>query len=84
MNTSGVVVHPWTESRPPTEAALRRQLEAEGLRPYVWANEPGEIYAAHTHPYHKVIIVIEGAILFGRRAGDRGYAFVRAGHFHIQ
>ena len=65
MNTSGVVVHPWTESRPPTEAALRRQLEAEGLRPYVWDNEPGEVYAAHTHPYHKVIIVLEGAILFG-------------------
>lgn len=58
-------MHTWAESRPPTEDMLRRQLEAEGLRPYVWANDPGDVYAAHTHPYLKVIYVLEGSILFG-------------------
>ncbi len=65
LSTFGAIVHPWTESKPPTEAALRRLLDAEGLRPYVWANDPGDVYAAHSHPYHKVIYVLEGSILFG-------------------
>jgi quercetin dioxygenase-like cupin family protein len=38
---------------------------AEGLAPYRWSNGPGDVYGAHTHPYDKVIYVVEGSITFG-------------------
>lgn len=53
------------EGPPPGEAALLRQYAAEGLRPYQWANGPGDQYAAHAHPYHKVLYVVRGSITFG-------------------
>jgi quercetin dioxygenase-like cupin family protein len=64
----------------PDETTLLRQYAAEGLRPYQWANGPGEVYAAHAHPYHKVLYVVRGSVTFGLpergealelRAGDR-------------
>lgn len=64
----------------PDEAALLRQYATEGLRPYQWANGPGDRYAPHAHPYHKVLYVVRGSITFGLptqgealelRAGDR-------------
>ncbi len=75
-----VEVHPWIESEPPTEAALRRIYTGEGLSPYAWSNAPGDTYSPHSHPYHKVIYVVRGSITFGLpqerravtlRAGDR-------------
>jgi quercetin dioxygenase-like cupin family protein len=44
---------------------LERRLRAEGLQPSRWANEPGDRYAAHDHPYDKVIAVEHGSIRFG-------------------
>ena len=73
-------VQPWTDQEPPTEATLRRWLDAEGLQPYRWSNGPGDVYRPHSHPFHKVIYVVRGAITFGLpdegqqlklRAGDR-------------
>ncbi|HEX6291785.1 MAG TPA: cupin domain-containing protein [Herpetosiphonaceae bacterium] len=55
----------WDEDEPPTEAAIRRRLQAEGLQPYRWSNGPGDVYGAHTHRYHKVIYVVSGSITFG-------------------
>ncbi|MGD2040785.1 MAG: cupin domain-containing protein [Anaerolineae bacterium] len=62
----------------PSEADLRRTLDEEGLAPYRWSNGPGDVYGAHTHPYHKVIYVVRGSITFGLpgqrielQAGDR-------------
>jgi quercetin dioxygenase-like cupin family protein len=55
-------------------------MDAEGLKPYAWSNAPGDVYAAHTHAYHKVIYVVQGSITFGLprrgeqvtlRTGDR-------------
>lgn len=52
----------------------------EGLSPYAWSNGPRDAYAAHTHPYNKVIYVARGSITFGLpelgqklvlKAGDR-------------
>ena len=60
-----VRVRRWTEPQPPTEAMIRQRLAAEGLSPYRWANAPGDVYGVHTHPYHKVIYVVEGSITFG-------------------
>jgi quercetin dioxygenase-like cupin family protein len=66
-------VRPWSGQEPPAETEIRRLYEAEGLQPYRWGNGPGDIYDAHSHPYHKVIYVVRGAITFGLPA--RGEQF---------
>ncbi len=80
LGSAGVRVQPWTGADAPTEQAILRALAAEGLRPYRWSNGPGEVYRAHSHPYHKVILVVSGSITFGLpdtgtavslQAGDR-------------
>jgi quercetin dioxygenase-like cupin family protein len=58
-------VSPWPFPDPPTETALRRLLEAEGLSYYAWSNGPGDIYTEHSHAYNKVIYVVRGSIIFG-------------------
>ena len=81
----GAQVRAWAEAEAATEEAIRRVLDAEGLRPYPWSNRPGDVYGAHTHPYHKVIYVLHGAITFGfpadgsRDAASRRPAGVGAG-----
>lgn len=42
----------------------------EGLVPHVWSNEPGHVYSEHIHPYHKVLICVEGSIVFHTPDGD--------------
>lgn len=51
---------------------LAARLSAEGLAPGRWGNGPGDRYAAHRHPYDKVIVCVRGSITFGlpRRAGS--------------
>jgi quercetin dioxygenase-like cupin family protein len=65
MEMSQISIRTWTESQPPTEAAIRRILDLEELKPYRWSNAPGDVYAAHTHSYNKVIYVVKGSITFG-------------------
>jgi quercetin dioxygenase-like cupin family protein len=59
---------------------LMGKLRAEASGCYSWSNGPGDRYAAHTHPYEKVLYCVDGSITFvleesGRRvelkAGDR-------------
>ena len=64
-----VPVTRWDASEPPTEAELLATLAAEGLTAYRWSNGPGDRYAAHTHPYHKVLYVVEGSITFELHPG---------------
>jgi quercetin dioxygenase-like cupin family protein len=80
MSSAKVRVEPWSEAQAPTEATIQRILEDEGLSFYRWSNAPGDVYAAHTHAYHKVIYVVHGSITFGLpeagrevklRVGDR-------------
>ena len=80
MSEDEVVVQPWPEERPPSAEAILDRYAAEGLRPYQWSNAPGDVYAAHTHAYHKVLYVVRGSIAFGLpqngrqvtlQAGDR-------------
>ena len=47
------------------ESDLTMRLGAEGLAPGRWENGPGDQYAAHRHPYDKVIICVRGSITFG-------------------
>ena len=44
---------------------VERRLRSEGLEPSGWSNGPGDRYAAHDHPYDKVIAVERGLIRFG-------------------
>jgi quercetin dioxygenase-like cupin family protein len=60
-----VRVTPWPAGLAPTEQTLRGLMEAEGLNPYTWGNEPFDTYAAHSHQYDKVIFVVRGSITFG-------------------
>jgi quercetin dioxygenase-like cupin family protein len=70
----------WEGAQAPVESELRQALRQEGLDAYAWSNGPGDMYAAHTHSYHKVIYVVRGAITWilpdlgqelETRAGDR-------------
>lgn len=65
-------VTPWPGPEPANEAAIRRTLDAAGLRYYPWSNGPGDVYPAHSHHYNKVIYVVRGSIAFGLpAAGER-------------
>lgn len=75
-----ISVKPWNRTEAPREEAIQELFRKEGLIPYKWSNGPGDIYAVHSHPYHKVIYVVKGSILFGipesgqevtLKAGDR-------------
>lgn len=65
MSWETVNVRRWEGNEIPSEATIRRILDAEGLQPYRWSNAPGDVYGTHTHPYHKVIYVVQGSITFG-------------------
>ena len=62
---STAIVSKWPENASPAETDLRKNLLAQGLQPYRWSNGPGDIYAPHRHPFHKVIFVVDGSITFG-------------------
>ena len=63
MSDAEPTVQRW-RGPPPTEAELRRLYQAEGLQPYAWSNGPHDTYAAHDHPYLKVLRVVQGGIHF--------------------
>lgn len=46
------------------EAGLRERLRAGGLAAASWSNGPGDVYAAHDHPYDKVLVCVRGGITF--------------------
>ncbi len=60
---------------PPSRDALEAALgEAGGGTPRWWSNAPGDTYARHDHPYHKVLFCAEGSIVFHTDDGDIGLA----------
>jgi quercetin dioxygenase-like cupin family protein len=71
MPAATVTVQPWGNDQPPTETTIRQILRAEGLEHYRWSNGPGDVYGAHTHPYHKVLYVVAGTITFGLPADEQ-------------
>lgn len=40
------------------------RLRAEATGCYSWSNGPGDRYAAHDHPYEKVLYCVDGSIDF--------------------
>lgn len=75
---SEISIRPWAEIETPTEGKIRDILDEEELQAYRWSNAPGDVYAAHTHAYHKVVYVAQGSITFGF-PGDGGQAMLQAG-----
>jgi len=59
-----VAITRWQKETVPTEEALRRQMQAEGLSPHGWSNGPGDEYAAHSHSYTKILYCVRGSIRF--------------------
>ena len=77
---STLLLTPFADSTPPTEAGLLDLCAEQGLSPYQWSNGPHDVYSAHKHSYDKVIYVVRGSITFGLpeegrkillKAGDR-------------
>jgi len=63
MSNTARLTH-WVGPEIPTEAAIQRVLEGEGLSFGRWSNGPLDVYFAHSHAYNKVIYVIAGGITF--------------------
>ncbi len=59
-----ITVIPWRHQEPPSEKVARRLLLEEGLSPIRWSNRPKEQYSTHTHDYDKVLVVVQGSIIF--------------------
>ena len=64
MEKENVEVLRWSSHETLSEESIRSVLSKEGLHPYRWSNAPGDVYNTHTHPYHKVIYVVRGSIIF--------------------
>jgi len=62
-----VVRGAWTS---PSRASVESALREEGLEPRVWGNGPGDVYAPHAHPQHKVLVCVAGGIVFHTADGD--------------
>ena len=56
---------PWTDTAPPTEAALRQRLQADGFETFSWRDPPNADYTAHSHDHDESLWVVEGEITFG-------------------
>jgi mannose-6-phosphate isomerase-like protein (cupin superfamily) len=46
------------------EQAVLDALAREGRRPSRWSNGPHDVYAPHSHGYHKVLYCLDGSIVF--------------------
>ena len=46
------------------EQAVIDAFAAEHLTPNRWSNAPGDVYAPHSHAYHKVLYCLRGSIVF--------------------
>jgi len=54
-----------------TEADLRKALAREGFPIERWSNGPHAVYAAHEHPYGKILLVVRGSITFTLNESDQ-------------
>ncbi|ACZ41121.1 hypothetical protein Tter_0199 [Thermobaculum terrenum ATCC BAA-798] len=64
MNSNPKVTR-WPGDTPPTDEQIQQIMRRENLPFYTWSNSPGDVYAPHSHSYHKVLYVAKGSITFG-------------------
>lgn len=50
---------------------LMATLQKEAASCYSWSNGPHDRYAAHSHPYEKVLYCVDGSITFVLEREDR-------------
>jgi quercetin dioxygenase-like cupin family protein len=63
----------WAGAKPPTEKEVIEMFAGEHLGPRSWSNGPGDIYATHSHGYHKVLYCLRGSIVFHIRPDGTDY-----------
>ncbi|MBM4417004.1 MAG: cupin domain-containing protein [Chloroflexi bacterium] len=65
---------------PTNEQAAREILSSEGCAPFAWGDAADARHTDHAHPYHKILLCLEGSarVVFAEandecdfRAGDR-------------
>ena len=54
----------WDQEEPPTEEDLKAELDEQELRIFNWSSPPEDVFAGHTHGYHKILYVVDGSIKF--------------------
>lgn len=52
----------WSGGQHPSNTAITRLLEAEGLRPYRWENTANHRYPVRSHGYDRVLMVVTGSL----------------------
>lgn len=52
----------WSGGQHPSNTAITRLLEAEGLRPYRWENAANHRYPVRSHGYDRVLMVVTGSL----------------------
>ncbi len=57
-----VSVRRWEGGQHPTLNVITRMMESEGLRPYMWMNNPNHRYGVRSHGYAKVLYVVDGVL----------------------
>lgn len=65
MQKNVIHVQKWPHTEPPDETTLRHELEAEGLDPFRWENEPLAVYQAEEFDHARILYVLKGTIIFG-------------------
>jgi quercetin dioxygenase-like cupin family protein len=53
----------WTGGAISAEAVVA-EMRAAGGPYYEWGNGPRDVYAEHTHPFDKLLVCLEGPIIF--------------------
>jgi quercetin dioxygenase-like cupin family protein len=66
------------------EGAVLDAFAREGLTPLRWSNEPGDEYAPHSHPYHKVLYCLRGSIVFRTTAKGEEIALAPGDRLDIE
>lgn len=57
-----VQVKRWQGGQHPTVSTVTRLMQKEGLRPYMWVNQPNHRFAVRSHGYLKVLYVVDGTL----------------------
>lgn len=62
---------------------LEKKLAEEGYSLHTWSNGPDFWYPVHDHPYHKIIVVLEGSIAFYLPAEKREVQMKKGGRLEL-
>ncbi|MFQ5598512.1 MAG: cupin domain-containing protein [Nitrospiria bacterium] len=60
----GIDIIRWPHKHPLPESEVVAFFGSRSLTPTRWSNEPGAVYAVHTHDYRKTVFCIQGGVTF--------------------